>query len=145
MTKQPYKSFVVNVYDPLNYDIDVILLESDYRQRVIHNVYAYKNVQDGDLGEELLSSTHRCRLNGIEINNKHYSKQLVKQTIMNIRKLIDREDGWVICNIYGVDMFNRLLVDIYLPTLNINLCQWLLTRSATNLLYHKYHPKRLIK
>ena len=147
MMKMTYKGFVVNVYDPLNYDIDIVLLDKEYKMKVIHNNYCYKNVlQDGTLSLEYSSCSYRCRLNGIEINNKHYSKHHVKQMMVEIKKLVDREDGWVNCIIYGVDIFNRLLVDIILPHLNIDLCQYILNKSAmlTNTLYLKYHPKKIL-
>lgn len=139
-----HDGFVVNVYDPLNYDIDIVMITEDYHNRVMHNEYAYKSIHDGQLSNEHHSFSYRCRLNGIEINNKHYNKHQVKQTIMEIKKLIDREDGWVSCSIHGVDVFNRLLVDIYLPSLGIDLCRYLLTRPS-NQLYHKYYPKRVNK
>lgn len=130
------KGYVVNTYDALNHDIDFPFIDQESTQYkmlkdVITNTYSYKNVMhNGQLSSEVTSKSYRCRLNGIEINDQHFDRKRIKSYANDVKKLIDRADGWIECTFKGVDIFNRLLLTIYIPSLNINLCDYLLTRSV---------------
>lgn len=124
------EGFVVNTYDALNYDIDFPSLDKNSKifSNIITNHYAYKNILGFDLSEDIHSQSYRCRLNGIEINSRTYNKKQIKQYSYEVKKMIDRYDGQIWLTIKGADIFNRLLIDIYLPE-KINLCHWLLEKS----------------
>lgn len=139
------QGFVVNVHDSTNFDIDIGInpkLHERYNN-VISNEYYYKDFNDEFLRnpnsevdvETSIGTTYRCRLRGIGINqlpkHLHYSKS--NQLCLEIKQLIDRTDGWVICTLSDVDIYKRLLVDIilYVPEGNINLKDYLLTRMNT--------------
>lgn len=140
------KGYVVNTYDALNHDIDFPYINKNTPQykmldNVISNNYAYKNImRSGQLSNECYGKSYRCRLNGIEINDQHFDRKRIKSYANDIKKLIDRADGWVECIFKGVDVFNRLLLNIYIPTLNINLCDYLISKSIEDEkpLFNKY-------
>jgi hypothetical protein len=133
--------YVVNIYDVLNYDIDIKTSISN----LITNPYTYKdivNVITGELGIEKKSTTVRCRLVGIGINQKN--KKQKNEMTYEVKKLINHVDGWVKCTIVGVDVYNRLLLDIYLPILNLHLNDYILQHDCHQLFYiysHGYKNK----
>src|SRR3989337_2052689 len=110
------KGYVVNTYDALNHDIDFPFIPSSYSKilnNVISNTYSYKHIsRTGELSKELTGKSYRCRLNGIEMNDRYFDRKVVKHYTNNVKKLIDRVDGWIECTFKGVDMFNRLLLNI---------------------------------
>lgn len=58
--------YIVNLHDPLNYDIDLCGLDETLKQRyssIIRNTYTYKD-EDGQVQT---GTTYRCRLKGIGI------------------------------------------------------------------------------
>ena len=61
---------------------------------------------------------------------------------IDIKNLIDINDGWVTCSLSDVDIYRRLLVNIYIdiPSQKINLYDFLLERmeSDTDPILHKY-------
>lgn len=115
--KKIYAGYVVNVYNLLNYDIDLPL--DDYKN-IIMNQYTYQCVHDDiHLGQMITSQSYRCRLNGLLIADKNNKKKKHSYTY-EINKLINLVDGWVQCHVVGVDIFNRLLVDIIIPVSQIN-------------------------
>jgi hypothetical protein len=59
--------YVVNLHDPLNYDIDLCGLDETLIQRystIIQNTYSYKDEE----GHSRTGTTYRCRLKGIGIH-----------------------------------------------------------------------------
>jgi hypothetical protein len=112
--------FIVNVHDSINFDIDIILSNDDDRRtleslgyrHVVTNDYAYLDL---DTGQKVVGTTYRCRLRGIVKEPQcRKSARLFRMSAHNIRRLIDRCDGWVECTIHDVDYYSRLLVDITL-------------------------------
>lgn len=136
--------FVVNVHDPTNFDIDLELpidIANKYDD-VISNTYTYQqlpiNFSEGDLNDiysspYLIGKTYRCRLRGVGINQLPPSINSWKTNEMcnEIKKIIDQTDGWVICNISDIDVYQRLLIDIIVPTQkrNVNLKDYLLQQA----------------
>lgn len=147
-TAKYVKGFVINIYDALNYDIDFPALNyyihNKFLTKVICNEYCYRNImKNGELSNELKSYSYRCRLNGIEINSKHYNKKQIKMYTKEIRKLLDRVDLYINVQIIGVDVFNRLLINIIIPEFNIDLSGLLLSKSneSNDNLFNKYNKK----
>jgi hypothetical protein len=164
--------FVVNVHNATNYDIDLFLPQHihDKYKTVIINKYSYNEV-DADLNiknDIKYGSTYRCRLKGIGINydnhhlnlannlsvfdgTKSHPLQKEKQSTahlnnysltIDIKQLIDRTDGWVLCKISDIDVYKRLLVEIIVPTStdDINLKSLILNKMKNydNPLYYQY-------
>jgi hypothetical protein len=159
--------FIVNVHNATNYDIDLILPQHihDKYKTVIINKYSYNEVDD-DLNiknEVKYGSTYRCRLKGIGINYDYNNLNITNNTenctedpfktelqtkahlnnyslTIDIKQLIDRTDGWVLCKISDIDVYKRLLVEIIVPTKDdINLKSLILNKMKN---YDKplYYP-----
>lgn len=152
--------FIVNVHDATNFDIDLDIspnLHEKY-QDVISNQYTYQ-----DLGTDFLENpdldritnitpqvgtTYRCRLRGVGINqlspNIHTWKS--NQMCVEVKQLIDRTDGWITCTLSDIDVYQRILVDIIIPTCQgpINLREYLLKKMVDddNPLFYPYSGKR---
>lgn len=126
------EGFVVNTYDALNYDIDFPSIDKNNKifYNIISNDYAYKTIQNNELSETIHSQSYRCRLNGIEINSKTYNRKQIKQYSYEVKKMIDRYDGQIRLTIKGIDIFNKLLIDIYISPQQYSLCNWLLEKSS---------------
>jgi hypothetical protein len=148
--------FVVNVHDPINFDIDFKFTENGIAHKychVISNIYTYKDLtsnfklssscdSEADTSyaiENLMNEkivgletgiAYRCRLRGIAIQQHPSHKWRSNQLKLEIINLIDRTDGWITCNLSDIDVYKRLLVDITINTSNgaIDLCEYLLNR-----------------
>lgn len=152
--------FIVNVHDATNFDIDLEIpsnLHEKY-QDVISNQYTYQ-----DLGTDFLESvdfnrlnnssiqigtTYRCRLRGVGINQLDPVGHTWKsnQICVEVRQLIDRTDGWVMCTLSDIDVYQRLLVDIVINTCKgpINLREYLLNKMIDDdePIFYPYSGKR---
>jgi len=160
--------FIVNVHDAINFDID---LELPYPvvalyNSVIKNSYIYCDNNCEELVtsvtsvtsvykttgkyKENVGTTYRCRLRGIGINKTMTSNRRWKMTQLTIavKQLINRSDGWVECVLGDIDIYQRLLVDVYVHTITrrINLYDFILEYMVGEripLFYkYKYHEAR---
>jgi hypothetical protein len=141
----PIHGFVVNIHDAVNYDIDLDITSGmhDRYQSVITNQYTYQDIHtslftklDGIKNikqESRINTAYRCRLRGIGINHLPPHEQYVRSAQMTteVQQLIDRSDGWVVCTLSDIDVYQRLLVDIIVYTSGgpINIRDFLLDRS----------------
>lgn len=127
------RSFVVNLHDALNFDLDLGLNEEE-RQRyssVIRNDYTYYSLKTPgttELGELMHGKTYRCRLRNI--TPRHRTGHISGSVLTDIRRFIDRANGWVKLVVGDVDVYQRILVDIYilLPGKALDLRSYLLMR-----------------
>lgn len=143
------QGFVVNVHDATNLDIDIQIPNehiTDYKC-VVSNEYLYIDYEDYDIDCNNPVQTgiaYRCRLKGVGIDQNKCSNNSHKpiQLTIEVKKLIDRNDGWVTCSISDVDIYSRLLVDIYIdyPGTQINLREFLLSQmdSCTPNIFYPY-------
>lgn len=148
--------YIVNINDATNFDIDFILnndISRNYKN-VISNQYTFQ-----DLGSDFIKNvctkhssgltvnptqgtTYRCRLRGIGINQKSLNYlQKLNDASIKVRQLVDRSDGWIISNLFDIDVYQRLLVDVYICTQNdiINLRDFLLNLDPT--IFYPYLSK----
>ena len=153
--------FIVNVHDATNFDIDLEIspeLHEKYRD-VISNQYTYQSLEPNFLEnpdfnqikiKPEVGTTYRCRLKGVGINQLACSDHTYKSNMMcvEVKQLVDRTDGWVICNLSDIDVYQRLLVDIIINTINgpINLRDYLLNRmrSEENPIFYPYSSTKYI-
>ena len=113
--------FVVNIYDPVNFDID-IEVDDEYRENLKNaNISSYfyneyinfektKNLQKGTI--------YRCRIYGIGVDRQKKSDIKNIPLLNKLKKKVDELDGWIICEIKGIDNYSRLLINLYLPKYN---------------------------
>lgn len=101
--------FVVNMFNPLNYDIDLDLPDDFPTSQLETNAYTY--TEDGAEGVQR-GVTYRCRLIGI-LRRKYVPNQ--EEFMVSARAVtqrLARLNGWVLVRILGFDKYQRLLVEL---------------------------------
>lgn len=129
------RGFVVNVHDAMNFDIDInipdflkIKYQNSYKTEYFYKQYDREFMETPFFKNKKIykSYAYRCRIKGLSTN-----KSVSYNIINEIKQLFDRLDGKVYCVLNNIDIFNRILVDIYfyLPEVNniINLKDYLLS------------------
>jgi len=116
--------FVVNVKDPINFDIDFKLTLEDQKKLLKAKTKNY--IYDEYINYEFTSKkcfgeTYRCRIYDVRVNRKELVGIKKLKVFNKIRNQLDDCDGWVVCEIYGIDAYGRLLVDLYFPLDNRHL------------------------
>jgi len=153
--------FIVNVHNATNYDIDLFLPNNIHEKykNVIINKYSYNEVDDNMNIEKTIknSYTYRCRLRGVGINSLTNPTDLSNNGVkphclknyyltIDIKQLIDRTDGWILCNISDIDVYKRLLVEIIVPTMSgdVNIKNLILdnSKNESNPIYYHYLFKK---
>jgi endonuclease YncB( thermonuclease family) len=121
-----YVGFVVNLYDPLNWDIDLLIPKNQLEN--FKNVFTSKYTYADEDGVEKEGVTYRCRIRGIiyEETSQSLRKMIrrddvVYKVYVEMNQIIDRCNGWVACRIFGFDKYQRILVDIYDPVSKKNI------------------------
>lgn len=112
------RGFVVNVKDPINFDIDFKLSPENRRKltKAKTRNYMYDEYINYELSsEKSFGETYRCRIYDVRVNKKELSIIKKLNVFEKVRNHLDDCDGWVVCEIYGIDAFGRLLVDLFFP------------------------------
>lgn len=139
--------FVVNIHDSINFDIDFDFnseLQHIYRS-VVKKSYEYISLTDHDIYDLNLDLkekevnkryAYRCRIKGVAINKKCKSNKFhmySSKLIQEIKNLINSCDSWVVCNIYDIDIHDRLLIDLKIPFNNeiIDVKEFILNKATT--------------
>src|SRR5581483_2086659 len=140
--------FVVNIHDALNFDIDLCLAPEEQKKyvHVLSMDYTYSQ-----LSKVFNGRTHRCRLKGIGIkktsktgneivdeNNvkSEHARKLLRDSHIELIRIIDQCNGWILVEINGIDVYSRFLVTLYNPLTGENLNNKLLTSQYNSIYYH---------
>lgn len=133
--------FVVNIKGTLNFDIDLNINHLGNDLLNSYNTVHKKSYEYVDYKDNLEEShvkkafAYRCRLRGIDIIGRKLGFQpavnpnLINFSRIDVENLIKNNDRWVICNLYDIDIYNRLLIDLIIVIdhdKQINLCDHLL-------------------
>lgn len=113
-TKGTYLAHVVAVRDPLNFHLD-IYWPCEIGQRyssAIH--YDYTFISE-ELAEQVYTRpAYSCHLRGVEIlTNDEDGFRNMKEAYILISKRILRSGGWVLVSVSDVDIYRRVLVNIF--------------------------------
>ena len=101
--------YVVNMFNPLNYDIALDLPDDFPTHELETNTYTY--TEDGSDGVQR-GFTYRCRLIGI-LRRKYVSNQdEYHASARMVTQRVARLNGWVLVRILGFDKYKRLLVEL---------------------------------
>lgn len=153
------KGFVVNIHDAANFDIDLEIsdeIRDKYKDVICQNYYYHDFSQkilttfNEEVKKEIFpkkGKAYRCRLKGLglnhNVNNYAYKSN---QMSLEIKKLIDRTDGWIMCTLSDVDIFQRLLVDITVWTQKgpINILDHLISKcyNINDSIFYSYPFKK---
>ena len=152
--------FITNIHDAVSYDI--CLQWTPEQEKLYSDVliedFSYIDFTDltipenfNDISTHSVDHTYRCRLKGVGVNENARAESSHRMiygrnsthAAIDVSRIIDRSDGWVICNISDVDIYRRLLVEIvvYIPSTSeiINLRNYLLTHSTNyGNMFHAY-------
>ena len=112
------RGFVVNVKDPINFDIDFKLSPENRRKLMKAKTknYIYDEYVNYEISaKQTLGETYRCRIYDVRVNKKELSVIKKLSVFEKIKTYLDDCDGWIVCEIHGIDTFGRLLVDFYFP------------------------------
>ena len=101
-----YLGYIVHIKDALNFYIHMDNLPS-YVDRVITSDNPYFYQDDG--GELKYAYPYKCRLAGVKMP---LDRKDLRQSTSAIRRLIDRMDGWVNVEVFRIDKYSRLVVDL---------------------------------
>lgn len=138
--RQKFPGFIVNIHDVANLDID-IELPPEILERydgVIRKSYQYVEYCDDEIlttgfSEPRLGRALRCHLKGVGVN-KNLSKERDFNRSMNLIKyeiehLLNQNNWMVNCHVFDIDIYSRLLVDVYIKKDegNLSLKDFLLT------------------
>lgn len=152
--------FITNVIDATDYNIDLLMdyklhkkyknVHKDrYKYKIIpYNALVKANMEFIDQIEEFNGITYRCRLRGVGVNKNSLNMKYKKNNYMTVlvRKLIDMNNGYVICVLSDIDTYKRLLVDIYIKFKDeyINLKNFILETAIKddNPFFYKYQRKQ---
>lgn len=124
------KAYVVNVYDPINFDLDILWSNTELKEiygQSIQNEYKYKIVTEDFIvtEEEKIGTSHRCHLKGVA--SKHpYNKSTACASI-DIKRMIDGNDGWATCIVSDIDIYKRILIELFVAPRK-SIAEFLLTK-----------------
>lgn len=140
------RGYVVYIHDSVNYDIDLDLTEEMVAKywNVISNKYTYHTTPESILNRDAnavvnVGTAYRCRIKGISALYRKYSNKprLVHVAHQEVSRRVDRQNGWVLCQLGEVDIYRRLLVDLYDPITRENL-NGILLQPKYSTLYKPY-------
>jgi hypothetical protein len=100
---------VVNMFNPLNYDIDLDLPDDFPHQHLITNRYTYQELPNPTVKE---GTTYRCRLIGILRRRNILPHDEFHASSRSLTCSLARLNNWVLVTILGTDKFNRMLVEL---------------------------------
>lgn len=130
--KETYLAYVVAVRDPLNFHLD-IYWPSKMAERYSSAIrYDYTFVS-----EELAPTVHvrpaySCHLRGVEIiQSAPNDFSNMKEAYILMSKRILRSGGWVLVSVSDIDVYRRILVNVFDVVTRVSLNRELLTRVSS--------------
>jgi len=108
-----FLAYAIAIQDPLNLHLD-IYFPSDIEERYkkSHN-YDYTFVSE-ELGPEPQKRrAYHCHLKGIEITVKDNDFSNAKDAVALVMKRVNSANGWVLVMVSDIDVYGRILVEVY--------------------------------
>jgi hypothetical protein len=156
---EKYKNVIMNKYSYNEVDDNMNI------EKTIKNSYTYRcRLKGVGINGKSEQSQHDCLTNPSDLSNngvnphcldlpvKGKSEQSKHDCLKNyyltidIKQLIDRTDGWILCNISDIDVYKRLLVEIIVPTMSgdVNIKNLILdnSKNESNPIYYHYLFKK---
>lgn len=104
--------YVVNVIDPLNFQIWLPIQGNTGHpgiERVQSGFFEYK---DSMTNPPVTGKWYRCRLHNLRIKGKGLP---LRNAMMEVMDRINRQNGWIVCNLIYIDKYDRLIVNLFDP------------------------------
>lgn len=134
--KETYLAYVVAIRDPLNLHLDIYWppkMEERYTNAI---KYDYSFVSEELESQEYVRLTYACHLRGVEIISPEPNDfSNMKEAYILISKSIQASGGWVLVTVSDIDVYRRILVNVFNIVTRQSLNHELLNRmsSRTNL------------
>lgn len=147
-TREIYLAYVVAIRDPLNYHLDIYWppeVEARY-ESALH--YDYTFISE-ELGEGIKTRmAYSCHLRGVEIasNAQNSTFENMKEAYIFMSRQIYRTGGWVLVSVSDIDIYHRVLVNIFdiltRQSMNIGLIQNISKRTGEHIAKEYVRPSR---
>lgn len=151
--KKIIRGYVVHIYDNTNFDIDLGIVDQFYA-RALTQEYDYVDTTKSIMLDTLAKGNnkinsfgiakgmaYRCRVKGVGVK-KAADRAIFYKIMHNISHYINQCDGWVDCILCGMDKYDRILVEIYIPSKieknPICLSEYLYSQNPTKTCYYNY-------
>lgn len=130
--KETYLAYVVAMRDPLNYHLDIY-----WPDQIAERYAGSTNYEYTFLSEELEPIVHTrkaysCHLKGVEIIQKEQNDfSNMKEAYVVMSKYITRSNGWVLVSVSDIDVYHRVLVNVFDTISRCSLNQELLNKISS--------------
>lgn len=122
-TDNKVMGFIVNIYDSVNFDIDIPLQDKERYKNVYQAPYTCIDLDNSQFVEPVQRIAYRCRIEGVSIDRnesndselKENNYRIVREANYKIKQRIMLCNSWVLCKIGAIDYYNRILIKIYDP------------------------------
>lgn len=134
-TRETFLAYVVAIRDPLNFHLDIYWPDDVADRYNIALKYDYTFVSE-ELGSDVYTrSAYSCHLRGVEIasppNDIAVHTANMKEAYILISKRILRSGGWVLVSVSDIDVYRRVLVNVFDVVTRQSLNQELLDKVST--------------
>src|SRR5579875_3551592 len=108
-----YLAYVVAIKDPLNIHLDIFLLSEMEKRYATASNYNYMFISE-ELDKYIYTrKAYLCHLRGVEIISNEHEKINTKEAYNIINNIIIKYNGWVLVSTSDIDIYNRILINIY--------------------------------
>lgn len=109
--KSIYLAYVVTIKDPINLHLDIYWPETIKEKYISAIRYEYSFIGEETLEEGIITRTvYSCHLRDIEINPGFAN---MKEASIIVSKMINESNGWVLVNVSDVDIYKRILINLF--------------------------------
>jgi hypothetical protein len=134
-TRETFLAYVVAIRDPLNFHLDIYWPDEMAERYNLALKYDYTFVSE-ELGPNIYSRpAYSCHLRGVEIasnlNDLATHTANMKEAYILISKRILRSGGWVLVSVSDIDVYRRILVNMFDVVTRQSLNQELLNKVST--------------
>jgi hypothetical protein len=154
-TQTTFLAYVVAIKDPLNFHLDIYWPPEIFDRYSTSLKYDYTFISE-ELGSEInVRPAYSCHLRGVEIisptgddvqqNISTYTSNM-KEAYILVSKRILRSGGWVLVSVTDIDVYRRILVNIFdiitRQSLNQELLSKISSRSGESIAKEYIRPLR---
>lgn len=115
-----YIAYVVAVQNPLNLHLHIYWPEEIEKKyiKVKNYIYDYISeefmINDNNIDNDIRNGTvYSCHLKGIEIINDNNYYALMKECYIYMIKKIQECRGWILISVSDIDVYSRILINVY--------------------------------
>lgn len=139
--RSTYLAYVVTIKDPINLHLDIYWPDNIKCKYVDCIRYEYSFISEETLNEGIINrNVYSCHLRDIEINTNPTN---MKEASIILTKLINECNGWVLITVSDVDIYKRILINLFHIHTRTSINKKLMT--TINPLTNEFIAKKYIK